>query len=140
MKISLVPVDHIFTIWGEVREYLEPAVATAKGRWTMEHLAAALSTGRQQLWIAFDDESVIHGVLTTEIVQYPAKKCLAMHFLGGRDFDAWYGDLLKQLTRYGKDMDCDGIEGTARFGFWKFLQQDGFEKSAACYEKGMNNG
>ena len=46
----------------------------------------------------------------------------------------------EQITRYGLDMGCDGIEGVARFGFWKYLQADGFEKSAAFYEKGMKNG
>ena len=61
-------------------------------------------------------------------------------FLGGEDFDSWYSLLLEQITRYGLDMGCDGIEGVARFGFWKYLQADGFEKSAAFYEKGMKNG
>ena len=127
------------TIWGEVRDYLEPAVATSRGRWTMEHLCAALAMGRSQLWIAFDEEK-IHGVLTTEVMQYPAKKVLAMHFLGGENFDLWYEELLSQISRYAKDMDCDGLEGVARFGFWKWLQRNGFEKSSAVYEKGMNNG
>jgi hypothetical protein len=139
MNISLVPQDHVISIWNEVRDHLEPAVAVSKGRWTMEHLCAALSMGRSQLWIAFDDQK-IRGALTTEVTQYPGKKLLSMHFLGGNDFDAWYEDLLSQITRYAKDMDCDGIEGVGRFGFWKWLERNGFEKSSAFYEKGMNNG
>ena len=139
MNISLVPVDHVLSVWDDVRGYLEPAVATANGRWTMEHLCASLATGRTQLWIAFDDEK-IWGCLTTEVVQYPAKLVLAMHFLGGEEFDLWYSDLLQQISRYGKDLGCDGIEGVARFGFWKWLKQDGFEKTSAFYEKGMKNG
>lgn len=139
MKITLVPPDHVFDIWPEIRGYLEPAVETSHGRWTMEHLLAVICNGRSQLWIAFDDEA-IWGALTTEITHYPAKRCLSMHFLGGVEFDKWYSDMLKQVSRFGKEMDCDGIEGTARFGFWKFLKQDGFEKCAAFYEKGMKNG
>ena len=130
MNISLVPVDHVLSVWGDVRGYLEPAVATANGRWTMEHLCASLATGRTQLWIGFDDER-IWGCLTTEVVQIS---------LGGKEFDLWYSDLLQQISRYGKDMGCDGIEGVARFGFWKWLKQDGFEKTSAFYEKGMKNG
>ena len=139
MKITLVPPEHVFNVWPDIRGYLEPAVETSHGRWTMEHLLAVLCNGRSQLWIAFDDEK-IWGALTTEITQYPAKKCLAMHFLGGVSFDEWYSDMLKQISLFGKETDCDGIEGTARFGFWKFLKQDGFEKCAAFYEKGMRNG
>lgn len=139
MKITLVPPEHVFQVWPDIRGYLEPAVETSHGRWTLEHLLAVLCNGRSQLWIAFDDEG-IWGALTTEITNYPAKRCLSMHFLGGTEFDRWYSDMLKQISHFGKEMDCDGIEGTARFGFWKFLKQDGFEKCAAFYEKGMRNG
>ena len=139
MKITLVPPEHVFQVWPDIRGYLEPAVETSHGRWTLEHLLAVLCNGRSQLWIAFDDEG-IWGALTTEITNYPAKRCLSMHFLGGAEFDRWYSDMLKQISHFGKEMDCDGIEGTARFGFWKFLKQDGFEKCAAFYEKGMRNG
>lgn len=139
MKITLVPPEHVFQVWPDIRGYLEPAVETSHGRWTLEHLLAVLCNGRSQLWIAFDDEG-IWGALTTEITNYPAKRCLSMHFLGGTEFDRWYSDMLKQISHFGKEMDCDGIEGTARFGFWKFLKQDGFEKCAAFYEKGMKNG
>ena len=138
MNISLVPQDHIMSIWNSVRGHLEPAVAVSRGRWTMEHLCAALSIGRSQLWIAFDDEK-IHGALTTEITQYPGKKILSMHFLGGEGFDAWYEDLLSQITRYAKDMDCDGIEGVGRFGFWKWLEQDEFSRSYVVYERSLED-
>ena len=77
--------------------------------------------GETQLWIAFDEEK-IWGCLTTEITQYPAKKVLSMHFSwAASEFDSWYSLLLEQITRYGLDMGCDGIEGVARFGFWKIL-------------------
>ncbi len=134
MKISLVPLEHAASAWNDVRDYLEPAVETANGRWTMEHLCAAVVMGNTQLWIACDDEKV-WGCLTTEVTQYPAKKVLSMHFLGGEEFDQWYNLLLEQITRYSLDMGCDGIEGVARFGFWKYLQADGFEKTSAFYEK-----
>jgi len=42
MNISLVPPDHVFTAWKEVREYLVPAVEVSNGRWTAEHLLAIL--------------------------------------------------------------------------------------------------
>ena len=134
MKISLVPLEHTASAWNDVRDYLEPAVKLTKGRWTTEHLCAAVVSGNTQLWVAFHDEKV-WGCLTTEIAYYPAKTMLAMHFLGGKDFDLWYGLLLQQITQYARDMGCHGIEGVARFGFWKHLQEDGFEKSSAFYEK-----
>ena len=64
MKITLVPPEHVFQVWPDIRGYLEPAVETSHGRWTLEHLLAVLYSGRSQLWIAFDDEG-IWGALTT---------------------------------------------------------------------------
>jgi hypothetical protein len=140
MNIALVPPDRVMSIWNDIRDYLEPAVKRSNGRWTMEHLAAALAVGRSQVWVAFETDGKIIGTMTTEIANYPGKRVLAMHFLGGEDFDLWYGDMLQQISCYAKDADCDGLEGVARFGFWKWLEADGFEKSSAFYEKGMKNG
>jgi len=64
---------------------------------------------------------------------------LAFQFLGGEDFDGWYPDMLKILEAFALDGGCDGVEGTARFGFWKWLEKDGFDKSYAVYEKVLNN-
>ena len=75
MNISLVPLEHAHTAWNDVRHYLEPAVERCNGRWTMEHLCAAVVMGSTQLWIAFDDDQKIWGCLTTEITQYPARCC-----------------------------------------------------------------
>ena len=134
MKISLVPVEHTPFAWNEVRHYLEPAIERSDGRWTMEHLCAAVLMGSTQLWVAFDDQRS-WGCVTTEITSYPAKKVLSMHFLGGEQFGSWYNLMLEQLTAYAIDMGCESIEGVARFGFWKFLKADGFKKSSAFYEK-----
>ena len=31
MKITLVPPEHVFDVWPDIREYLEPAVETSHG-------------------------------------------------------------------------------------------------------------
>jgi hypothetical protein len=138
MNISLVPPDYIFTAWNQVREYMLKALERCNGRWTSEHLCAALAMGNSQLWIAYDDEKV-WGAMTTEVTNYPGKKMLAMHFLGGDEFDRWYPQMLEMVTSYAKDCGCDGLEGVARFGFWKWLEKDGFKKSSVFYEKDIEN-
>jgi len=137
MNINLVPPEHIMDVWSQVRGYLEDAVATSNGRWTIEHLCLAIGSGRSQLWVAFDDPQEIIGTLTTEVTSYPARRVLSMHFLGGRDFDLWYPELLQTITKYASECGCDGLEGVARFGFWNSLKQDGFAKTSAFYEKDL---
>ena len=126
MKIRLVPLEHASTAWNQARHCLEPAVDRAGGRWTMEHLCAAVVMGNTQLWVAFDDDKV-----------WGAKTMLSMHFLGGEDFDAWYSDMLESLTQHAREAGCDGIEGIARFGFWEWLKDDGFRRTSAFYEKNL---
>ena len=139
MNITLVPPEEVMFAWNRARVHLEPAIERCKGRWTMEHLCAAVATGRSQLWLAFEDNSRVYGALTTEITNYPAKKMLSMHFIGGTDFDEWYGGLLEMITSYARDCGCDGLEGVARFGFWKWLEKDGFEKASIFYEKDISD-
>ena len=129
MNISLVPPEHAHSAWNDVRHYLEPAVETANGRWTMEHLCAAVCMGSTQLWVAFDEEK--YGAFTTEITQYPAKRVLSMHFLA-EDFDL-VQPTFEQITdtpRHG----CETLKVWQGLVL-KYLQADGFEKSAAFYER-----
>ena len=137
--ITMVPPIYASTMWTEGREQLARAVARSNGRWNLEFLYAAILNGNQQLWLAFDEDQVIDGVGTTEIYQYPEKKMLAIQFLGGDKFNDWVWDMLDKFKSFGKDTGCSGIEATARMGFWKWLEQDEFERSYVVYERSLVN-
>ena len=47
--------------------------------------------------------------------------------------------LLDLFKSFGKDTGCSGIEATARMGFWKWLQQDQFERSYVVYERSLED-
>tara|TARA_R110002020_G_scaffold4496_2_gene19569 strand:+ start:2262 stop:2735 length:474 start_codon:yes stop_codon:yes gene_type:complete len=135
--VALVPPDHTSQVWKDVRGMLEPAVDQSGGRWTMEHLLAALITGQHHLWIVFDDEKTIHGAMTTQMVTYPNSIMLAFQFVGGKDFESWGLDMFEIVRKWGKDNKCDGMEGIGRFGFWKWLKKDeyAFKKAYCVYER-----
>tara|TARA_R110002096_G_scaffold379891_1_gene573880 strand:- start:260 stop:580 length:321 start_codon:yes stop_codon:yes gene_type:complete len=106
----------------------------------MEFLYASILNGNQQLWVAFDEDHNIDGVGTTEIIQYPEKRMVVVQFLGGDNFNDWVWDMLERFKDWGKDNGCSGIEATARMGFWKWLEQDGFSRSYVVYERSFDNG
>ena len=134
--IALIPPNYVHTLWDEVESHLAPAVARSHGRWDMQSLYEAMRNMEQNLWVAFNNEdNVIEGVGTTEFVFYPKKKMLAMQYLGGINFNSWVWDMHERFNSWAKDNKCDGIEGTARHGFWKWLEQDGFIRSYTTYEK-----
>ena len=111
----------------------------SKGRWNEESLLQSIKLGHQHLWLAFDEDHKIDGVGTTELVSYPAKRMLTIQFLGGDKFNDWVWDMLERFTDWAIDNNCDGIEATARMGFWKWLQQDGFERSYVVYERSLRD-
>ena len=137
--ITMVPPSYVETLWPEVRDQLLKAIARSKGRWTEQALFNSVVSGNQHLWLAFDSEHKINGVGTTELVSYPGKKMLTIQFLGGDKFNEWVWDMLERFTDWAKDNHCDGIEATARMGFWKWLQQDGFERSYVVYERSLKH-
>jgi hypothetical protein len=47
----------------------------------------------------------------------------------------WAFKLLDVLNNWAKDSGCNGIEATARIGFWKWLEKDGFDKAYTVFEK-----
>ncbi len=135
-RINLIPAQFCVDVWPDIRGYLQPAVERSGGRWTMEHILSGLLLGQQGLWVIKNNNTVA-GVLTTEIVNYPAKKMLAIHFLGGEQIDAWYWVMSDALVQHAQRCGCAGIETSARAGFWKWFKQDGFVKSSVFYERSV---
>lgn len=133
--IALVPQERVREAWSKARPHLQSAIDRSHGRWTSDYVLASLVLSEQELWIVIDAKGAVRGAVTTQVVSYPEKKMLAIHFLGGENFDEWYQCLLDVMTKYAKDSDCDAIECVARGGFWKWFQRDGFEKTSVFYEK-----
>ena len=133
--ITIAPTNYLNALWPDVEKQLERAVVRSNGRWTMEVLFHVIASGQQQLWLAFDEDKNIDGVGTTEIIEYPNKKMLAIQFLGGDKFNDWVWEMLERFNSFAKETGCHGIEATARKGFWKWLGQDDFKQSYVVYEK-----
>ena len=133
--VSLIPLEHIESAWSTVAPYIEPAVERSNGRWTMDALKQWSLMGDKQIWIVFDDDKTVHCVAVTQNVVYPACKMLSIEFLGGAGLDKWAFKLLDVLNDWAKDSGCNGIEATARIGFWKWLEKDGFGKAYTVFEK-----
>ena len=133
--ISIIPPNRVREVWSRARPHLERAIKFSNGRWTSDYVLASLVLNEQQLWITIDSKDKVIGAVTTQVACYPERTMLAIHFLGGDDFDGWYEYLLATLLRYAKDAGCDGIECVARNGFWKWFKRDGFEKDSSFYEK-----
>jgi hypothetical protein len=66
-----------------------------------------------------------------------------MQFCGGVELKNWKDPMLSLLRRYAKDMGCDGIESTARRGWAKVFQNDGYKGIWVTFQlplEGVNHG
>jgi hypothetical protein len=132
--VNLVPTAEIRRYWKHARPHLQAAIDLSDGRWTPEYVLAALVLGEQGLWLVVSDGGQVVGAITTEGVQYPEKKALALHFMGGDGFDDWYLEMFNAMVKHAQDVGCDVIESNARFGFWKWFKPSGFTKPSVFYE------
>jgi len=133
-QIILVPVSECSAVWKDVKGLLAPAIRASGGRWQPEYVLVALVSGRQNLWVALDEENNVIGAMTTEISSYPEKRMLAIHFLGGIDFDGWFKQMLAAITEFAIVNQCDGLECNARKGFWKWFKDVEFKQTSVFYE------
>lgn len=133
-RLDLIPPQFCVDLWPQIRDYIRPAVDRSGGRWTMEHILSGLILGQQGLWVVYDQDKIV-GALTTEVVTYPAKRMLAIHFLGGENMNEWYWTMSDAMIAHAKQRGCSGIETTARAGFWKWFKDDGFKRSSVFYER-----
>ena len=135
VTISAVPAEMLDQVWESVFDYLVPAVERSHGRWSMDSLKEAILQGTQQLWVVYEGDQPIKGVATTEIQDYPNKRMLAIQYLGGRDLNGWAFSMLEILENFAKATQCQGIEATARKGFWKWMKDYEYQNAYTVFEK-----
>ena len=131
---TIVPASQVPYMWSDVSKLLAPAVKRSNGRWTLDSVFGALYAGHQQLWVGYVKATDIEIAFTTEVVDYPNARYLAIHFLGGTKLDKWFNHMLDLAERFARDHSCCGVEAPARFGFWPFVKQRGYKRAYVTYE------
>lgn len=129
----MVPPEYVDACWGKVENYLNKAADYTFGRYTASDIYEAVKDGDNVLWVAFEEEN-IKGAVVTDLVTYPKKRALCMQFCGGTELKEWKEPMLSLLRKYAKDMGCDVIESTARRGWAKVFEHDGYKPHWVTFE------
>ncbi len=133
IEVSLVPTEYVDSCWGKIENFIAKAAEYTYGRFSTSNIYDMVKEGDYQLWIAFD-EARFQGAVVTNVVTYPQRKLLCMQFCGGEDLKDWKDPMLAILRRFAKDIGCDGIESTARPGWAKIFQNDGYAANWVTFE------
>lgn len=133
IEVSMVPKEYVNTCWDKVVPFMDKAADYTYGRYTSDDIHDSIMDYDHILWVAFN-ESKIKGAVVTNTVAYPKRKLLCMSFCGGEDLHEWKTPMLALLQRYARDTGCDGIEATARRGWAKIFENDGFKGHWVTFE------
>ena len=132
IEVSLVPPQYVDTCWHKIEGFIDKAAEYTYGRYTTSNIYDLVKEGDYELWVAFNGE--IKGAVVTSVTTYPQRKLLCMQFCGGEDLKEWKDPMLALLKRFAKDIGCDGIESTARPGWAKIFQEDGYTANWVTFE------
>jgi hypothetical protein len=141
IEVSIVPLEHLDALWGQVEPYMEKAAKYTYGRYTVGDIYDSIKEHGYQLWVAYEDKTIL-GAVATQFITYPKRKALSLVFCGGKNLLIWKDPMLALLQRYAKDMNCDCLESTARKGWAKIFEADGYTQSWVAFElpiKGAKN-
>jgi hypothetical protein len=133
IEVSMVPPAYVDTCWDKVEPFAEKAAEYTYGRYTTNNIYERAKDESYQMWVAYEDD-IFKGVVITEVVTYPQRKLLSMHFCGGIQLKEWKSPMLKLLQLFARDMGCDGIESVGRPGWEKVFREDGYKALWVTYE------
>lgn len=134
MQVSMVPPEHIHTLWPQIEGYMVEAADYSGGRYEPVDILDALLNNVYTLWVAFTDEGEVKGAVATSFVNYPRKSLLHLTFCGGDEGMAWKQPMLDMLQRWAYDNRCDGIEANGRLGWSEIFKEDGYKPLWQVFE------
>ena len=71
MIVSAVPYEVVDVVWEDAKRFLEPAINTAKRRYTIDCVKQHIDDQHIALWVAMDDQNNLKATITTRIYDYP---------------------------------------------------------------------
>ena len=134
--VSLVMPDQLMTIWKDIEKYLNKSSNRSNGRTTTQDVFYECLNSQSSLWIIFDTGNMnITGCLITQINKYPTgKKMLNIDHIGGKNMKNWINRGIEVMEKWAKDNKCNGLEGVGRQGFWNWIKDKNWKKTAMFVE------
>ena len=134
IKVELVAPDYVHQVWDKVKDFLDASIQTGTGTCTLDQLKVLLAKNYQTLIVGVNDNGVIKGAMTVEIVNYPNARTMFITAFGG--FQVIKEDPLKEIEDWARYQGCTKIsawceEAQARL----YRQKAGFNTIRYVVEK-----
>lgn len=110
--------EQLETVWPQVAPLIEPSLAYADSKYSLDSVKQLLETHQAQLWVDYHEGYRSAGV--TQIIDYPDKKVCLILFIGGGDL-AMYQRYLPIIEIWAMENGCQAVEVIGRAGWGKVL-------------------
>ncbi len=137
MHITGIPSKEIDEVWHVCEQYIVLAAEKGRQEMTVEDIYKFCKEAKMQLWVIFDKDNNIHAAVTTEIINYPAKKVCRIVTLGGKDLDEWI-NYIDEIENWAIYNNCKAMETFCRKGFIKKLENFGYEQTYSVVGKELS--
>jgi hypothetical protein len=119
-QLACIPPDSVHLVWPRVAGLIEAAMRRGDLS-SFAAVAAAVSAGRAQLWVACNSEgSEIAAATVTELHQPQRRKYCVIVACGGYDMTRWL-HLLAPIEDWARAEGCDAMRIMGRKGWARVL-------------------
>ena len=135
ISVSSVPKEFIHEIEDRLRPLIRKLGVHMGSRFDEDTLMQALTDGKMDLWVAFDEGNEIVCFAATAVHEYPLRKVFSCIFCAGEQMSLWADAMMGMLMDYARDSGCSSIELTGRPGWTRFLKRYGFDFLCTTVER-----
>lgn len=121
-EILYTPIEVVENIWPSVEGYIESALKHSIGEYITTDILDQLLKGQMQLWCVGNGTSII-AAYTTQLKNYPQRKVLLVHTVGGSRFLEWGRLMEESLYQLAKLQNCSHLEVYGRKGWSRLLER-----------------
>jgi hypothetical protein len=82
-KVQIVTPNNVYSVWGDVENYLNASINVSNNDITLEQLKLILARGEQTLLVSTDDKGNLNGAMTVEFQNLPNNRVMFITALGG---------------------------------------------------------
>ena len=81
--VQIVAPNNIYSVWEDVKEYLNASINVSGGDFTLDQLKLTLARGEQTLLVSVDEKGILNGAMTVEFSNRPNNRVMFITALGG---------------------------------------------------------
>lgn len=81
--VQIVAPNNIYSVWDDVKNYLNASINVSGGDFTLDQLKFSLVRNEQTLLVSVNKENKINGAMTVEFLNRPNDRVMFISALGG---------------------------------------------------------